>query len=341
MGQGGESGRYQGRLNMLKKHIVLSLLTALSGAYAQHTLAQTTAENYPVKTVRIVAPFPPGGSVDTVGRLIAARLTESYGQQFVIDNRAGASGNIGMEIAANAPGDGYTLVVNTLPLITNQFLYKKVPYDALRDFVPVSLLTGTASVLLVHPTLPAKGLRELIALARARGDALNYGTAGPGTNPHISGELFNYLAKTNLSPVHFKGGGPAMIATVSGEISMGFPALPDALVYIRNGRLRALGVTSLKRAAQLPDVAAIAEVLAGYEFTTWQGLLAPKNTPRVIAESLAARIKKALVAPEQIKRFSDSGLDIIASTPDEFAAHLKKETEKWGKVIKERGMKAE
>ena len=322
---------------MIKNQIVTMFLHAALAVFSSAALAQ----DYPTKTVRIVAPFPPGGSVDTVGRLIAARLSESYGQQFVVDNRPGASGNIGMEIAANAPADGYTLVINTIPLVTNQFLYNKVPYEALRDFAPISLLTGTASAMLVHPALPAKNIRELITLARARGDALTYGSAGPGTNPQISGELFNYLAKTNIKVVHFKGGGPALISTVSGEISMGFPAVPDAFAYIRSGRLRVLGVTSIKRVPQLPDVPAIAEVLPGYEFTTWQGLLAPRNTPRAIVDSLNARIKKSLAAPEHIKRFNDIGLDIIASTPDEFAVHLKKETEKWGKVIRERGMKAE
>lgn len=303
--------------------------------------ALAQSDNYPAKTVRVIAPFPPGGSVDTVGRLIAARLSESYGQQFVVDNRPGASGNIGMELAANAPADGYTLVVNTIPLVTNQFMFNKVAYDPQRDFVPVSLLTGTASVMLVHPALPAKSVKELIMLARTRGGALTYGSAGPGTNPHIAGELFNYLAKTNITVVHFKGGGPAMISTVAGEVSMGFPAVPDALPYIRGGRLRALGVTGVKRVTQLPDTPAIADTLPGYEFTTWQGVLAPRNTPRAIVDSLNTRIKKSLAAPDVIKRFNDSGLDIIASTPEEFAAHIKKESEKWRKVIKERGMKAE
>ncbi len=318
----------------MKRRLAFMIL-AFNAAYA-------FAAEYPTKAVRIITPFPPGGSVDTVGRLVAARLSESYGQTFVIDNRSGASGNIGMEIAANSPGDGYTLVVNTVPLVTNQFLYKKVPYDVLRDFVPVSLLTSTATALIVHPSLPAKSVRELIALAQSRGGAaLNYGGAGAGTNPHIAGELFNYLAKTNIQVIHFKGGGPAMIAALSGEISIGFPALPDTLPHVRAGKLRALGVTSAKRAQQLPDVPVIADTLPGYEFTTWQGLLAPKNTPRAIAVSLSERIKKSLSAPEHVKRFNDSGLDIIAGTPDEFAAHLKKEVEKWGKVIKERGMRAE
>ncbi len=320
------------------KQILTIYLTLLAPTLC---FAQAAIDNYPLKTVRIIAPFPPGGSVDTVGRLIAARLTESFGQTFVVDNRSGASGNIGMEIAANAPGDGYTLVVNTIPLVTNQFLYSKVPYDPLRDFVPLSLLTATATACIVHPSLPAKTIRELVDLAKSRGNLLNYGSAGPGTNPHIAGELFNYLAKTNISVIHFKGGGPAMIAALSGEVGIGFPALPDTLPHVRSGKLRALGVTSAKRVPQLPNVPAISETLPGYEFTTWQGLLAPKNTPRAIAASLSDRIKKSLANPDHIKRFNDSGLEIIASTPDEFTAHLKKEIEKWGKVIKERGMKAE
>lgn len=320
----------------MKDHTLTFLLVALSCANAA-----AQSDNYPAKPVRIIAPFPPGGSVDTVARLIATRLAESYGQQFVIDNRSGASGSIGMEIAANAPGDGYTLVVNTLPLVTNQFIYKKAPYDALRDFVAISLLTGTGSVLVVHPSIPAKTVGELLQLAKTRGGSLNYGTAGVGTNPHIAAELFNYLGKINITAVHFKGGGPAMIATLSGEISMGISTVPSLLGYVRAGRLRALGVTTEKRVPQMPEVPTIAQTLPGYEFSTWQGILAPRNTPRAIVDSLNARIKKSLTTPDTAKRFSDAGFDVIASTPDEFAAYLKKETEKWGRVFRERGIKAE
>ncbi len=301
----------------------------------------TAQADYPAKTVRIVAPFPPGGSVDTVSRLIAARLSESYGQTFVVDNRGGASGNIGSELVAKSPGDGYSLLVNTIPLAVNQFLYSQVPYDALRDFAPVSLLTSTPAVLAVHPSLPVKNVRELIDLAKSRAGKLDYGTAGVGTNSHIAGELLNYMAKTNISVVHFKGGGPATIASVSGEISINFNTLPDSLSYVRSGRLRAIGVSSAKRAPQSPDVPAIAETLPGYEFTSWQGILAPRNTPRAIVMSLGEHIKKSLSTPENTKRFNDAGLDITASTPDEFAAHLKSEVEKWSKVIRERKMKAE
>ncbi len=313
------------------------LALALPGA----ACAQSAAGDYPTKPVRIVAPFPPGGSVDTVARLVAAPLGASFGQTFVIDNRSGASGNIGMEIAAKAPGDGYTLVVNTIPMVTNKFLYGNSSYELERDFAPISLLTTTTSALVVHPSLPVKTVRELITLANARSTPIRYGSAGAGTNPHISGELFNYLAKTNIEVIQFKGGGPSMIALLSGETNMGYPPLPSAIAHSRAGRLRALGVTSLKRVPQLPDVPTIAETLPGYEFSTWQGMLAPRNTPGAIIATLSARIKKTLSAADQIKRFNGAGLDIAASTPDEFAVHLKKETSKWSKVIKERGMKVE
>jgi len=313
------------------------LALVLSGLSA----AQTTVSGYPAKPVRIIAPFPPGGSVDTVARLVAARLTESFGQPFIIDNRSGASGNIGMEIAAKAAGDGYTLVVNTIPMVTNQFLYGKSTYTLERDFEPISLLTTTASALVVHPSMPVKTVRELIARANASGTPILYGSAGAGTNPHIAGELFNYLAKTNIQVIQFKGGGPSMVALLSGEINMGYPVLPSAIVHTRARRLRALGVTSLERSPEFPDIPAIAETLPGYEFSTWQGMLAPKNTPPEIINAISDRIKKTLSAPDQIKRFNGAGLDIVASTPDEFAVHIKKETAKWGKVIRERGMKVE
>ncbi len=325
------------RLCHLDKSLLL-LVTLLPMTAALDAAAQA---DYPVKTVRIVAPFPPGGSVDTVSRLIAARLTESYGQTFVVDNRGGASGNIGSELVAKSVGDGYTLLVNTMPLVVNQFLYSQVPYDALRDFAPVSLLTGTPAVLAVHPSLPVNHVRGLIELAKSRVGKLDYGTAGVGTNSHIAGELLNYLAQTNISAVHFKGGGPATIASVSGEISINFNTLPDSLSYVRSGRLRAIGVSSAKRAVQLPAVPTIAETLPGYEFTTWQGILAPRATPRPIVASLGERIKKSLSTAEGTKRFNDAGLDVIASTPDEFATHLKSEVEKWGRVIRERKLKAE
>jgi len=299
------------------------------------------AQPYPSKPIRLLVPFPPGGSVDLVARMVAPKLSESLGQQIVIDNRSGASGNIAAELVARAAPDGYTLMVHTIPLVANTFL-SRVPYDVLKDFAPVSLLSSSPSMLVVHPSLPVHSVRELLALARARPGALNYGSAGVGTNPHIAGELFNYLGKVNIVVVQFKGGGPALIAAMSGEVGIAFTNLSETSVYVKAGRLRALGVSSTTRAAVMPDVPTIAEAgLPGYEFTTWHGMLAPQGTPRAIVALLSERLTQTMRSPDQAKLFEQRGLDIIASSPEEFSAHLKKELEKWGKVIKERGMKAD
>ncbi len=252
------------------------------------------------------------------------------------------SGTIGTELAARAAPDGYTLLVNTIPLVTNTLLFSRVPYDALNDFAPIMLLASSPSAVAVHPSLPARTVRDLLQLARSKPGTLNYGTAGPGTNPHIAGELFNYLGKINLVAVHFKGGGPALIATISGEVSVSFSGVAETSRYDKAGRLRALGVSSLKRSAALPDVPTIAEAgIPGYEFVTWNAILAPKNTPRAIVTLLNERIGKAMQAPDLQQRFRELGFDVIASTPEELGAHLKKEAAKWSKVIKERGMKVD
>jgi tripartite-type tricarboxylate transporter receptor subunit TctC len=309
-------------------------LLAASAAWGQ--------EAYPSKPIRMISPFPAGGSVDLVARLIAAKLPEFIGQQVVVENRSGASGNIGTEAAARAAPDGYTLLVNTIPFVANAFLYSKLPYDPLNDFVPVMQISASPSLLAVHPSLPARSVKELIALARSRPGELNYGSAGPATNPHIAGELFNLLAKVNIQAVHFKGGGPAIIAAISGEVGILFTNFAETSEFAKAGRLRALGVSGTKRMPTLPEVPTIAEAgVPGYEFTTWHGLWAPKNTPRNIVALLNDRLKKALAAPDQQKRFHDRGLDVIASSPEEFAAFVESEHKKWGRVIKERGMKAE
>jgi tripartite-type tricarboxylate transporter receptor subunit TctC len=299
------------------------------------------AQTYPERPVRIISPFPAGGSVDLVARLVAVKLTETLGQQVVVENRSGASGNIGTEVVARAAPDGYTLLVNTIPLVANGFLYSKLPYDALADFAPIMQISSSPSMLAVHPSLPARSVKDLLALARAKPGQLNYGSAGPATNPHIAGELFNYLGKVNIVTVHFKGGGPALIAAMSGEVGIVFTNFAETAEHARSGRLRALGVSGVKRVVTMPDVPTIAEGLPGYEFTTWHGMLAPVKTPRAVVTLLSDRLKKAMAAPDQQKRFADRGLDIVASTPEEFAAHLAAEQKKWGRVIKERGMRAE
>lgn len=316
-------------------------ITAAFGVAATLAGQALAQEGYPTKPIRMIAPFPPGGSVDLIGRMVATTLSEMIGQQVIVENRSGASGNIGTEAAMRAAPDGYTLMVHTIPFVANAFLYSKLPYDPLNDFAPLMLVSASPSLLAVHPSMPVRTVKELIALAKSRPGQLNYGTAGPATNPHIAGELFNLLGKVNIVAVHYKGGGPALIATLSGEIDVTFTNFSETSEFVKAGRLRALGVSSAKRIAFMPTVPAIGEALPGFEFTTWQGLLAPRNTPRPVITFLNERLRKALTTPDQIKRFQERGLDTIASTPEEFAAHLKAEYQKWGRVIRERGMKAE
>jgi tripartite-type tricarboxylate transporter receptor subunit TctC len=307
------------------------------------TAACACAADYPAKAVRIVTPFPPGGSVDLVARLVGADLSKSLGQQVVVDNRTGASGIIGTELAKNAAPDGYTLLVNTLPFVTNQFAYKKVPYDPVNDFAPISHLCSVASVLVAHPSLPVNSMKDLIALAKSKPNAITYGTAGAATNPHIAGELLNNLAKIKLVPIHYKGGGPATIATLSGEVQLYFVnAIPDALPLIQARKLKALGITAAKRNAIAPDIPTMAEAgLPGYEFVTWEILAAPKATPAPIIATLSEKVRAALKTPETVKRWQDSGFDVIASTPEEMSAHLNREIRKWRAVFKEQGIRAE
>ena len=298
------------------------------------------AQSYPAKTVRIVSPFPPGGSVDVVGRILAEKLTQNLGKQVIVDNRSGASGVIGTEMVAKAPPDGYTLLINTLPLVTNQFLMPQVSYDPIRDFEPISMVTSSPSLVTVHPSLPVRSVKELIALARSKPGQLNYSAAGVGTNPHIAGELFNLLAGVNIVAVQFKGGGPADVAAISGEVAATFGNISQQIGYIKAGRLRALAVTSTKRSPAMPDLPTVAEAgVPGYEFLTWHGVLAPKGTPKAIVNLLNAELKKILTAPGEAKFWQERGLDVIASSPEEFAVRLAAEQKKWGEVIRKRGIK--
>src|SRR5215210_467002 len=305
--------------------------------------ARAFAAEYPTKPVRLIAPFSAGGSVDLVARLLETDLGKPLGQQIVIDNRSGASGMIGTEVAKNAAPDGYTLLVNTLPFVTNQFAYKKVPYDPVNDFAPISLLSSVSSVLVAHPALPVNSMKDLIALARSRPGQITYGTAGAATNPHIAGELLNNLAKIKLLAVHYKGGGPAQIATLSGEVQLYFVnAIPEALPHIQAKKLKALGITAAKRNAIAPQIPTMAEAgLPGYEFTTWQILAAPKGTPAAIIAMLNDKVRATLKTPDAVKHWQDRGFDVIASTPEEMTAHLNKEISKWRIIFREQKIKAE
>ncbi len=296
---------------------------------------------YPDRPIRLVVPFPPGGTVDVTARLVAPLVTPSIGQQIVIENRVGASGIIGTGFVAQAKPDGYTLLINTTPLVTNTLMYNKVPYNVLTDFAPVSNLATTPSFVSVHPSVPARSVKELINLAKARPGTLNYGGAGTGTNPHIAGELFNHLAKTEIAVVQYKGGGPALTAVISGEVGVSFSGVAGATGFVKTGRLRALGVTSLKPVAALPGVPTIASVLPGYEFTAWFALVAPKGTPRDIVNILNQQFNRAVKSPELAGRFEQEGIDAVGTTPEQLAAHLEGELKKFASVIKERKMKAD
>jgi tripartite-type tricarboxylate transporter receptor subunit TctC len=297
---------------------------------------------YPSRPIRLISPFPPGGSVDVVGRLLAAKVSESIGQQIVVDNRSGASGVIGTEMVMNSAPDGYTLLVNTIPFVSNQFLLARAPYDPLRDFVAISLVASSPSFVTVHPSLPVQSIKDLIALAKAKPGQLHYSAAGVGTNPHIAGELFNLLAGVEMVAVQYKGGGPADTAIIAGEVGATFGNVSQQIGYVKSGRLRALAVTSAKRNSAMPELPTVAEAgVPGYEFDTWFVVAAPKGTPRPIVDTLNAQIRKALNTPDQVKFWEERGLTVIASTPEEAAAHLASEQSKWGRVIKERGIKAE
>ena len=326
---------------MKKTSVRYAVAIALALPSFATTPAHAQSPAYPTKPVRIISPFPPGGSVDAVARLVANEISKPLGQQVVVDNRSGASGNIGTELAKNAAPDGYTLLLNTMPFVTNQFLYPKVPYDPVKDFEPISLISSSPSLLTVHPSLPVKTVKDLLALAKAKPGALNYASAGAATNPHIAGELFNYLGKVDLMVIHFKGGGPGLTATLAGETQVTFSNISETLPLVQAGRLRVLGVTSLKRAAVLPKVPTIAESgLPGYEFLTWHALVAPDGTPPAVIRKLSDVVRTTLRAPDTAQKFTTRGLDVIASTPEELAAHLKREVDKMGRVIKERGMRA-
>ena len=314
------------------------LAGALTGFGFSLAGSPALAQSYPTGVVRIIVPFPAGGGVDTTGRLVGQKLTESLGKQFVIDNRPGANGMIGSEIAAKSPRDGYTLMVNGANFVTTPSLYKKVTYDPIREFDPVSLVALAPNVLVVHPSLPVKSVKELVALAKARPGQVNFAGSGSGSTPHLAAELFNTLANVNMVHVPYRGTGPAIVGLMSGEASVMFMPTTNAVQLVKAGRLRALAVTSTQRVPALPELATVAESgLKGYESSQWYGVLAPAGTPADILNTLNSHIAKAMQSPEMKQRMTDSGSLAVGSTREAFAAHLRTEFAKWAKVIKQSG----
>ena len=304
-------------------------------------VAQAPAPAYPVKSVRLVVPSSPGGGTDILARVLAQKMSETFGQQFVVENRPGAGQVIGIEAVARSAPDGYTLLMAASAIVINEVLYAKPPYDTLHDFAPVTLGASLPNILVVHPALPVKSVRELIVLAKTRAGQLNYSSAGSGTSPHLSMELFRLMAGITLTHIPYKGSGPATVDLLAGQVQLSMPNVLTALPHIKGGKLRGLGVTSSKRATGLPDIPAIAETLPGYEAIQWYGILAPAGTSRDIVGKLQAEIARILVLPEVKDRLAADGADAVGSRPDEFAAYIRAELAKWGKVVKTGGIKLE
>jgi tripartite-type tricarboxylate transporter receptor subunit TctC len=292
--------------------------------------------------VRVIVPFPPGGGVDGAGRLISQKLAEALGKQFIVDNRPGANGMIGSEIAAKAPKDGYTLMVNGANFVTTPSLYSKVAYDPVRDFDPVGLLALAPNVLVVHPSLPVKSVKDLVALARARPGQVNFAGSGSGSTPHLAAELFNTLAGVKMIHVPYRGTGPAIVGLMSGEASVMFMPTTNAVPLVKAGRLRALAVTSRERVPAMPGLPTVSESgLKGYESSQWYGLLAPAGTPREVLDLLNSHVSKIMRAPDMMSRMTADGLVAAGGTREQFAAHIRSETAKWAKVIKLSGARVD
>ena len=315
-----------------------SLAVMLGCAVCSPAWAQT--KDFPVRPVRLVVPVPPGGSLDVMARIVSPKWGELMGQNVIIDYRPGANTIVGSESVARAPADGYTLLINTLPFVVNPSLYPKMPFDTERDFAPVSLLGSSPFVLVVHPSVPARTVKELIALAKAHPGKLNYSSAGNGSNLHVAAELFKTLTGTDIVHVPYGGGGPALIAILNGEAGVSFLSLVAVTGHIASGRMRALGITSATRSkvvAQLPTIAE--QGVSGYDFGAWFGIYAPAATPTPVIKTLNDSITRAVRDPGLAERFDKEGAEIIGGSPAVLAAHVKAELALWAKVVKSAGLR--
>ena len=316
------------------------LLRAFAVCVALAGVAPAAAQDYPAKPVRIIIGFPPGGATDLVSRLMAPKFAGLLKQQFIVDNRPGANGTIGSDLAAKAAPDGYTIHLATVGSLVLSPATGKVPYDPIKDFAPISQAVALQNIFIVHPTLPVRSMKELIALAKAKPGALNFASSGAASPGHLAGELFKSMAKVDIVHVPYKGGGPAMIDLIAGHIEIFVAVISTATPQVKAGKARALAVTGPKRAASLPDVPTVAEAaLKGYEATNWYGYVVPAATPRPIIERLHRATVTVLDMPDIRKALLDQGIEAAPSSPERFAAYIKAETGKWTKVIKAAGIK--
>ena len=323
-------------------HIAALLLVASSPVSAAEEKPVAGASRYPTRPVRVIVPYSPGGSSDAVARILSAKLAESLGQQFVIDNRPGAAGSMGREIVAKAAPDGYTLLVGDSPHTINVHVLKHVPYDPIRDFTPISLIATAPQLFVVHPGFPAKTLKEFIAGAAAQPGKLNYGSGGTGSITHLTGELFKIATRTDIVHVPYKSIAIAVTDVIGGQIPAAFPTIPSAIPHVKAGRLRGLALTAAKRSGMLPGVPTFEEsAVPGMQVTNWFGAFAPARLPQPILAKLNKSIVDVLQSNDGRAKFSALSLDIAGSTPQAFDAHLKAELDKWGKVVKAAGIKPE
>ncbi|MEJ8840712.1 tripartite tricarboxylate transporter substrate binding protein [Ramlibacter sp. AN1133] len=317
------------------------LLAAL--ALAAATPFAATAQAYPAKPITVIVPFAAGGTTDILARVIGQALTRDLGQSVIVDNRSGAGGNIGAQLAAKAPADGYTLFMGTVGThAINQSLYKKMPFDPIKDFAPLTRVAMVPNLLVANPGKPYKTVKELIAYAQKNPGKVNFGSSGSGSSIHLSGELFNALAKVDMVHVPYKGSAPAVSDLIGGQIDIMFDNMPSAIQHVRAGKLRPLAVTTAKRSPELPDVPTIAEAgVPGYEATSWFGMFAPAGTPAPIVAKLNGALVKALADPQVKKKLAEQGAEPYSEKPEQFAEFIRQETAKWSKVVKDSGASAD
>jgi tripartite-type tricarboxylate transporter receptor subunit TctC len=317
--------------------------TALAAIYSVAACAaagQVPAQQYPGKPIRIVVPFPAGGTSDILARAIGQKLAEEWKQQVIVDPRPGAGANIGAEIVAKAPPDGYTLLLASTIHAINPSLYPRLTYDPLRDFTPLTLIAATSQVLTVHPSVPVSTVKELIGYAKKRPGALSYSSAGNGSQPHLTGELFKTMTGVDMLHVPYKGAPPAMLDLLAGQVALTFATAPSAVPYVKSGRLRALGVSTAQRIGALPAVPTIAEAgVPGFEAAGWNGLVGPAGMPQPVTEKLAAAVTRIVKEPAMASFLRDQGADPATMAPQEFGGYIKSEMAKWSKVVKISGAK--
>jgi tripartite-type tricarboxylate transporter receptor subunit TctC len=325
---------------MKKLNRLIAGLLVATGAITSYsqTSSATPPGAYPNKPVKVVVPYPPGGATDIVARVVFQQVSEATGQQFVIENRAGAGGNIGAEFVARAPADGYTLLIGTTAHAINMSMVKGLSYDVIKDFTPVTQLTQGPLVLVATPGFPANNVRELIALAKARPDTLNFASSGNGQSTHLSAELFNSMAGIKLSHVPYKGSSPALTDVMAGQVPLMFDTMLSAMPFVKGGKLKALAVTSPLRSPAAPDVPTIAESgLPGYEVFAWNGLLAPAGTPKAVIARLSEELQRALQLPQVKEKFNVQGFAASWNTPEQFGGFLRGEVDKWARTVKASG----